>query len=290
MIVSEKIKKIEDKWLHVILPYIKDVFKDKWLPSHDHFHSIRTWNYAKELITSYTRITQHIDIISIENLLITSLFHDTGMSISYDSKHGKLSRGICEEFFKTKCLTKPKELNHILDAIEYHDDKSYRKDIFKKVIEKVDTLPFLCVADDLDSFGIIGIFRYWEIYVLRDYPRQNIPQEVLFSLDSRFNHFSTQFSNYNDLVNFHRNRYHITKLFYSELLHDIKIDTNTLTNPSTIKIVNLLDKLIIQDMISPEKILPHIQSLNESQEILEFFSEFVYEYNNIGKHVGNLLT
>lgn len=289
MSVFEKIKKIEDKWLPIIMPYIKDVFKDKWLPSHDHIHSIRTWIYAKELITSYLENNQHADIKSIENILIASLFHDTGMSKSYDSEHGKISREICEEFFKTKCSKNPEELNSILDAIESHDDKSYRKSIFKTNLKKLETLTFLCAADDLDSFGTFGIFRYWEINVLRNYPRQNIPQKVLFSLDSRFNHFNSLFSNYNDLLNFHRNRYHKTRLFYSDLLHDFKIDSNKLTNPNTIIITNLLNKLIIQDMVSPEKILPHIQSLNVSREILDFFTEFVYEYNNIGKHVSNLI-
>ena len=288
MSVSEKIKKIEDKWLHIILPYIKYVFKDKWLPSHDHIHSIRTWNYAKELITSYSINTQNVDIISIENLLIASLFHDTGMSISYDSKHGKISKEICEEFFKTKCSKNPEELNHILDAIEYHDDKSYRKEIFKKSTKKLETLPFLSVADDLDSFGAFGIFRFWEIYVLREYPKHNIPEKVLLSLDSRFNHFNSQFSNDDSLINFHRNRYQKTKLFYNQLLNDCKIDKNTLTN--TIKIVNLLDKLIIQDMVSPEKILPHIQSINDNREILVFFTEFVDDCCNKNKHVSKLLT
>ena len=50
MSIAVEIEKVEQKWLKLILPYIKNIFKDKWLPSHDQSHALRTWNFAKEII------------------------------------------------------------------------------------------------------------------------------------------------------------------------------------------------------------------------------------------------
>ena len=87
--------------------------------------------------------------------------HDIGMSVDPGVKHGKHSRNLCLQFLNKNNLPET-DYRDALEAIEYHDNKDYISNSFKNYL-----LTVLSVSDDLDAFGITGIFRYSEIYLTR---------------------------------------------------------------------------------------------------------------------------
>ncbi len=280
MSATDSIRKVEERWLMYIIPFVKETFKDIWLPSHDHTHAIRTWNFAKELIILLNKNNFHIDKLAIEKVLFAAFFHDAGMSKSIEIQHGKISREICEDFFKTKPKLKPGGINEILEAIEYHDDKSYRNEVFAKTPNKFDTLSILSIADDLDSFGFFGVFRFWEINVLREYPIENIPQKVLTSLKSRINHLNSTFSFCPKFFDHQEARYQITRNFFLDLKENYQLSKNSNINLLAQDIVELFNEIIIQGMNSPDKILPLIQTANLDSEVHGFFKNLIKDYNH----------
>ena len=280
MSIVVDIEKVEQKWLKLILPYIKNIFKDKWIPSHDQSHALRTWNFAKEIILTLNKYASPVSPLVIEKIFIAIFFHDTGMSECLDIKHGKISRIICESFFNSNKTMKPDEIEDILEAIEFHDDKSYKNEVFKKSHDKTGVISILSIADDLDSFGIFGIFRFWEINVLRGHSIENIPVKVLASLETRLQYFTSMYSSFPEFYDRHKTRHQLTRDFYLSLQHDIKTEQSNGNQQYAQMVVKLFDTLIIQEMISPDKILSHVKSANINPKVLSFFNNFVQEYNH----------
>ena len=114
------------------------------------------WKYAIEIISSSDyqfRTDRHF----LQELIIACYFHDIGMAVNHGIYHGVTSREKTVEFMEITGMN-PSDYTDALKAIEYHDDKEY---IFQPGDNKV--LEILSVADDLDAFGITGIYRYAEI-------------------------------------------------------------------------------------------------------------------------------
>ncbi|MDA3953671.1 MAG: HD domain-containing protein [Bacteroidales bacterium] len=204
----------EQKLLEPLYNYCKNLFTDKKIPSHDHTHHLRVWEYAKEILFTLDLSTD-INYNLVESCLIASLFHDTGFTKTTNENHGKESREICSQYFEDCNLTKPDNFEEILLAIEKHDDKEYKLNDNTPTI-----LAILCNADDLDAYGMIGVIRYTEIYLLRGVNINDLPKLVLINLDKRFLNFKNTFKNFPDLYMKHESRYLITKMFFEDLLKE----------------------------------------------------------------------
>jgi HD superfamily phosphodiesterase len=164
-------------------------FEEVKLPSHDHSHHLRVWNLCKELLLGISHFQPSLDQSLVEGILISAFFHDLGMVSSTREDHGKLGSELCENWFRENQKAAPDRFEEILEAIEQHDIKekgSYSK---IKPDQEPGILTLLSMADDLEAFGTIGIYRYAEIYLMRQIPLPHLGDRILLNAESRFQNF-----------------------------------------------------------------------------------------------------
>ena len=214
--LSTHITQAEEKWLKPLYSYCQTLFDKVQIPSHDHTHHLRVWNYSKEILNA---ISDNIEINynKVEACLISSLFHDTGLTKTLNENHGKESKNICIQYFEDNKLQKPGNWEEILYTIENHDDKDYKLNN----TDPASILSILCNADDLDAFGNIGAVRYTEIYLLRGINLTELPQLVINNLDKRFSNFEKHYKEFSQLYAGHKKRYLTTRKFFENILTEI---------------------------------------------------------------------
>jgi HD superfamily phosphodiesterase len=207
MNIINSIYKTEKKYL----PELEAFFLDKWgetkLWSHDLSHHKRVWNYAKEILLLYD---DQADKLFVDKLLITCYLHDLGMSIDPGSKHGLSSKMLSAEFL-IKNMMNMSDYPDILEAIENHDNKEY---IDSPSHNKL--LLLLSVADDMDAFGYIGIYRYIEIYLARGVQPDKIGPMILENAARRFKNLESVIGRFPGLLEKHRIRYLVLESFFKE--------------------------------------------------------------------------
>ena len=207
---------VEKKWLKTLFKVCRDTFSDSFLPSHDETHHYRVWTTAIELIRELGAQNIYFSETDIEKILIAVFFHDVGMAKNLNKEHGKISRKICEFFFKANPDKKIRDLKEVYEAIENHDNKDYKNNTYHNP-DPGRLFSVLCVSDDLNAFGITGIYRYAEIYLLRNININDLPEKVLDNLNSRFDYFQ---KNYGFLTSFSEKqeaRYLTIKTFYEKI-------------------------------------------------------------------------
>ncbi|MCD6597378.1 MAG: HD domain-containing protein [Bacteroidales bacterium] len=274
MDVLQDILQTEQKWKTQLILHVRNIFKNTWLPSHDERHSIRVWEFAKTLLIELEKNHIFYSFEEIEELIIASFFHDSGMSLTLEPEHGKYSRQICNTFLSEKTVISSDRKHKILDAIELHDDKSYRKETF---LNPKGILALLCIADDMDAFGRIGIYRFWEINVLRNIPINKMSSKIINSLESRMNYFSSIFpfrNNYYDLQN-ERNK--ITQDFFKHLEKEIQSISQLDETSYALKVIDYFNNLIFKQEIHPEQIFSIIKHKESNQNVINFFNAFNHE-------------
>ena len=214
--IIEIIKDVENKWLKSLLSFNKQLFSFTYIPSHDHTHHLRVWLNAKELICSLSNYKVEINYIFVERLIIACMFHDTGLTVTLDEKHGAASRRICEDYFSE--LIQPINFNEILNAIEFHEDKKY----IKNSTSKNSIYSILAASDDIDAFGYIGIYRYAEIYLMRNIKMDEMGQKVLSNLESRFRNIESIYGQIEPFFSLTKQKYNIVHDFYLSLKNSNK--------------------------------------------------------------------
>ncbi|MFW6223094.1 MAG: hypothetical protein ACOC3T_05735 [Bacteroidota bacterium] len=215
-----KIKQAEDKWLPSSYNYLRSLFKGQKLVSHDQDHHFRTWVITKILLQQKNREGVLFSAAFIEALLIAVMFHDAGMSRTINKTHGEESRKICEDFLSAGPGILDGYFKALLNAIVHHDDKMYKKQPDSpNMTEEKWLLRLLCMADDLEAFGALGVFRYTEIYLLRGIAIAQLPQQVIDNVVSRFDHFCSFFPDSTGVQLFYQ-RYYFIYDFFSMLLND----------------------------------------------------------------------
>jgi hypothetical protein len=172
-------------------------------------HHRRVWKYAKELLLSANNQNVTKDNFT-DKLIIACYLHDIGMSVDTGARHGRLSRDISEQFLIKNSLP-VNEFSDALAAVENHDDKEYRDKSGNNLL-----LTFLSAADDLDAFGYVGIYRYSEIYMMRGINPSEIGYLIQANVSGRFDNFSRIFSDDDELIQKHKNRYEIINRFFSD--------------------------------------------------------------------------
>lgn len=191
----------EKRWLKSLFNEIKQEFSGHPLPSHDHTHHLRVWYFARDLLTALSAAGYHIDQSLVEKTLISVLFHDAGMTVTIEPSHGTESRLICEKFFHQKGVIDRSRLDEILEAVEMHDDKQYAEKM-----QGINTYTILTVADDLDAYGAIGVYRYYEIYLLRGIKEKEIPGKAIDNINTRFSFMERAFGFLNTFIRKHEAR------------------------------------------------------------------------------------
>ena len=184
------IKRAEETWLEMLHKHAEGLFSNTFLPSHDHTHHSRVWNICKRLFSEINRFNSLLDFSLVEGVLIATYFHDLGMVLSTREEHGILGREICEAYFREQVLNPPSRFTEILEAIEAHDNKEGAACAVILPGESVGILTVISIADDLEALGIIGIYRYIEIYLKRKIDLKNLGNRILENAGNRFKNIS----------------------------------------------------------------------------------------------------
>jgi HD superfamily phosphodiesterase len=200
MTIRQEIHEAEQYWLPIIIPPLQQHFSNYSLLSHGFEHHQSVWENSKEIIQ-----LKGINGIA-EQLLFACYFHDAGMVKDIGINHGKYGSIILEEMTKENNWPVPENLNYILSAIAHHDKKEYIKDDV--------LLQVLNMADDLDAFGYLGIFRYAEIYFLRGINSNEIADLVKKNAEKRWQNIKNNFIDFPNYIALHQKRVNELNSFY----------------------------------------------------------------------------
>jgi HD superfamily phosphodiesterase len=252
MLLSEKIASSETKYKKKLEEFFGCIFDISFLPSHGIDHHRRVWHYAKEILDQLAYHDVEIDQTLTDKLIITCFLHDSGMAVDQGSRHGAEGRKICERFLSENNLYAD-EFSDVLHAIENHDNKDYTG-----INKPGELLTILSVADDLDAFGFIGIYRYLEIYIARKEQIKELGYLIIENSENRFQHFLRTYGFYNSLVGKHVKRYDIINSFfnsYNEQVSFYKFD-----NQLAIGYCGVAE--IIMQMLRNNQLSPDIKTLS----------------------------
>lgn len=261
--ISEIITEVESKWLKLLFSFNKQLFTSYYLPSHDHTHHLRVWQNAKDLIFCLSNYGVEINYAFVERLIIACMFHDTGLTITLDEKHGAASKRICQDYFSEQ--NQPLNFNEILNAIEFHEDKKYIKN--STSINSINSI--LAVSDDIDAFGYIGIYRYTEIYLMRGLGMNEIGSKVLSNLESRFKNIENIYGKIEPFFQQTIKKYEITQLFFNNLI-DNNQDHNT--------IFKIIQEEIIMNKKLPVEVYEYLAKISNNRIVKEFSTSILNEY------------
>jgi HD superfamily phosphodiesterase len=210
------IDRAEASWLNELYDYAKSLFQKCTLPSHDHTHHMRVWNLSKTLLREISTFNSSMDQYLVEGVLIAAFFHDLGMTTSTREDHGSLGSELCLRWFLERGVKVPERFDEITRAIELHDRKDIQ--IYKSFSPESapEILGILSVADDLEALGIIGIYRYTEIYLERDIPLEELGMRILTNVSSRFEHLSDACRLCRKVLEKYRQQYDELCLFFEQ--------------------------------------------------------------------------
>lgn len=257
----------EKIWLHPLYTYCKTLFKKKKLVSHDHTHHLRVWQYARQLLQEISNTGQPITPETAEHTINACFFHDAGMSETLEPRHGKVSRAICEQYFQKN----PADINNIenvLNAIEKHDDKSYTTTKAGGSSLPADPLSVLQVADDLDALGAIGVFRYAEIYLLRNIATKEISDLVIENSKNRFGNITKKYPSLTGFLASNQQRLDYLVRFYQSLKNN---------DQDAVAVFEFFKKKVVNKCHSADQIIKKMDNANNGERLNKYKQQFVNE-------------
>jgi HD superfamily phosphodiesterase len=270
MHLSEKIASSEAKYKKILEEIFNRVFDTSFLPSHGLDHHRRVWLYAVEVLNHLASNGFNSDNNLTDKLIIACFLHDSGMATDPGFRHGAEGRKICEQFLSENWLS-PDEFSDVLSAIDNHDKKGYAA-----TNQPGDILTILSVADDLDAFGFIGIYRYLEIYITRNKSMNDLGYLIMENSEKRYLHFLRIYGFTGSFASRHIKRYEILNSFfnsYNEQIHVYKFDNQLPAGFCGIaEIIAQLIKDYKPDLSIISQIGDHIDPV-----ILWFFGELDHE-------------
>ncbi len=264
------INSVEKVWYKPIFNYISKLYLGTHLPSHDVAHHVRVWKICKDLLRLLSEKGFSFNESFVTKTLIACLFHDTGLVNDRSEKHGLESRKLCEKFFHENPTFQFKRMGDALDAIEHHDDKTFKKITPISIENGVSLTRLVSSADDLDAYGYIGIFRYLEIYLLREVPFEQLPQKVIHNLKGRFANFENYFSAFPELIDLQRERFRSTYNFFA------KLDEKD-TNSSEIAIA--LNNCLIDMKMDIDQTISFIKNYSQEISLKRFVENLENEFS-----------
>lgn len=264
--ITDTVNIIEKSNKEQIENFFLSVYPLSHLVSHGLGHHRRVWEYAKELLTISAIPEDCIDKKFILNTIIACYFHDIGMAEEPGTSHGVPGKKLCAEFLTANNMNIA-VFKDALEAIGHHDDKEY---LTHPVDNKV--LDILSTADDLDAFGITGIYRYTEIYLKRGISFQDIGRMIIKNAVSRFENLEKRIKLPPEYILIQRERCNYLLDFFREYNKLLDSCDFTSSSPSGhCGIIQLLAENDISDLANnPEK-------YTKDRFIISFFSHLHLE-------------
>ena len=266
---------VERKWLSLLYHHCQSGFSSVHLPSHDHTHHLRVWRFACQIAKSLWSQGMKLDEPSMEKLMIAVFFHDLGMIHNQGKEHGHESRLLCEDFFHHHPELQVHSLPEILAMVEHHDEKDYS---LAAKAHSPNIGAILNMADDLDAFGCIGVYRYAEIYWLRGIPVGKMPAAILPNLEKRHAHFLLHLGFLEELATLHTARYGITRDFYRDLQSEIYDNPSPALGPRTV--LKELIRITETEGMGLTSLFPLTGNLKSDLYAEKFFAALKQELDN----------
>jgi hypothetical protein len=277
--IENQISSIEERWLDALWDQCRSHFQAVHLPSHDHFHHYRVWFYAKKLILTLSGRGINFTHQLIEEIIFAVLFHDVGMSVTRDENHGKVSADLFRDFISERSDQTESNHDEIYKAIAHHDQKNYVNVPFKKAFATNNILStVLNISDDLDAFGYIGVYRYLEIYLLRNMEPELLAGKVLPNLKRRFSNISFTLGKIASFVNIHQVRYQHTLDFFNDLNTTGYIPDGPLTGPAGI--VKMIREHVIANKGNMNNLIESKDIAKNDEYIRNFLHQYQFEEDN----------
>jgi HD superfamily phosphodiesterase len=208
MDLTQTIKSAEQQYRQILEDYFISVYDEPALPSHGIAHHRRVWGMARELLFTLGKHKILTEPWLPRCLIIAAYLHDIGMTIDHGPRHGHHSVDLYRKFLEVHNLHET-DFPGLAGAIEGHDNKDYQGTTSGLSLQTI-----LSVADDLDAFGVIGIYRYLEIYGLRGVKPGLLGPVIRENAGKRFDNFRNLFSFNQSLVDKHEARYNILNEFF----------------------------------------------------------------------------
>ena len=269
--IDKLIRQTEQKWLLELCKACEAQFSDCHLPSHDHLHHERVWNNARHLLQILAKHGYPPNESEIEQLIIAAFFHDQGMSLSTAKDHGKLSRTLCKSYF-TRAKETPVHFENILDAVEHHDNKEYEAE--NKLAAPINIRQLLNIADDMDAFGLMGVYRYVEIYLMRGKQPHELHDTIVPNLTNRFKHFSQVFEFDRPFIKLQNLRFIAARNFFKDLNFQLKqlgYSPEYMYGP--VGVINLIRTQILENKSGIEETCKWVEKGNFDFYITNFFEK-----------------
>lgn len=267
----------EQKHLYELYSYIAKVFSGTNLPSHDARHHLRVWLHCRELIIELYKAGIDIPETLITNAIVACFFHDSGLAIDIGEIHGKLGGQICREYYSNRATQKDINLDEIIEAIEFHDDKSVKSGPVYTPMSMKNLTRLVSTADDLDALGVIGVFRYIEIYLKRNIPDKELPKKVLKNLKNRFTSFTNAYSSLQKFSDKQRIRYLEIINFFSEL--DLQVILGGQNPDGQLAVYNIIKEHLIEKKQGIDETVQAAIKTSTASYPLCFFSKLRGELN-----------
>jgi len=266
MDLTDKILSAERKFKKPLEEFFTMIWGNTHLASHDIEHHRRVWHYSGELLAQIDPLVLTPRADFPEKLIIACYLHDIGMSEDPGPGHGKQGSEKCREFLLSNNLS-TSENQDVLDAIENHDKKGNIDPNNGNTLQVI-----LSVADDLDAFGYIGIYRYSEIYLTRGVPRRLIGHRIRENARKRYLNFLAIFGDCKEIIERHRPRYSLLDNFFTSYNQESEGYNFNDNNPSGhCGVIDLISE-ITDNKTSLEKILSAPQRFSGDPVISSFLT------------------
>ncbi len=265
------IHQVEVNHLHKLHDRLNHIFIDVSLPSHDLNHHVRVWLFCRGLLVELHKAGLDIPTELIESAIIACFYHDTGLTQTLDEQHGFQSAQLCRLYLNALPNMEETRKMAILTAIELHDDKSTKNKPVTKPEDLLNLNLLVSTADDLDALGLIGVFRYTEIYLKRGITIPDLPRKVTQNLRNRFTSFTNAFSSLHRYADRQRLRYRETIDFFARL--DSEIAQGIKNQDSALAIIQLLDEQLVKKHQSIEQTIEYALNTQTAGYPLHFFNK-----------------
>jgi hypothetical protein len=140
-----------------------------------------------------------------------------------------------------------------------------------------DVLQILSVADDLDAFGYIGIFRYSEIFLTRRTNPEKIGYLIRVNAGKRFENFIKTFGYNIELAQKYKKRYKILDDFFSQYNEQLPSYHFGTKNPSGFCGVIEIILFMMNNGLQLKDFFTEQEKYTKDRGILLYFSELVSE-------------
>lgn len=276
--IEKHILTAEEAWLDKASSFVEELFKDVFLPSHDHTHHLRTWQAAKLILREIAVFNVSISKEFVEAVLLASLFHDTGISETRGILHGQIGKHFYHRFIAENGLEEPAWHAQISYAIEMHDQKTENLFVPFHWNQAPDLLTVVSIADDMDALGIIGIYRYAEIYLHRGTALKSLGITVLENVSIRFNHLSKASTLVPSLVNKSKIKYQEILNFFDNYNQQLLAEEDpNLVFSGHIGIVNYIRDFSVIGEIHPLDFKRSLENFQTGKYVLDYFAKLEKE-------------